>query len=340
MTPVFESPDVRLLVVAPNWLGDAVMAMPAVQVLRERLHPVARLDVAAKPGPSTLWRLHEAPAAVWALSPRIADLTDAVRGLRTEAFTHAIFLPNSFRSALAPTLAGIPFRRGTASQGRRLLINDPVDLSACAPRHQQWEMAALLLPGGLPDSLPSPRLSPPEDARAEAAQLLQDLPTPRLGLIPGAARGPSKRWPPERFRAVAEAWLAETRGSVCWLGTPEDAALCDELNQNLGPRARSFAGKSPLPLFAALLEALDAVCANDSGGMHLAAALGTPVIAIFGLTDPAKTGPLHPRAVVVQAPGTRQRNIARDSAAARLALEAVSVSAVLEHVLAIPQTDR
>ncbi|MCC5846301.1 MAG: lipopolysaccharide heptosyltransferase II [Verrucomicrobia bacterium] len=332
-----NNPGTRVLVIGPNWLGDGVMAMPALQVLRERLHPEAALDLGVKPGQAGLWAMHNALGKLLPLPPATRNLPENIRSLTSGGYTHVIFIPNSFRSALAPTLAGIPVRRGTAAQGRRLLINDPVTPDTRPDRHQQWENLDLLLPDTPPASLPPPHLTAPAQAAADVRALIQNAPRPRLALIPGAARGPSKRWPAERFLAVARAWIEEKQGSALWLGTPDDAALCEDLHRQLpGANSMNLAGKTKLPEFAALLQESDRVVANDSGGMHLAAALGTPVVAIFGLTSPLKTGPLHPAAVVVQNADTFDRAVARDSAAARAALEAVSAREVIEHVLAIP----
>jgi len=333
---VWNSPETRILVIGPNWLGDGIMAMPALQVLRERLHARAVLDVGVKPGQAGLWRMNAAPGEVLILTPAVAALRANIQLLKERAYTHAVILPNSFRSALAPFLAGIPARRGTAGQLRRLLISDPVRLSGDESEHQQWENAELLL-GDLPAALPAPRLLAPAAARERAAALLQETPGPHLALIPGAARGPSKRWPGERFAAVAAGWNRETGGSVIWLGTGEDQALCLSLAKDLPPsHSLLLAGKTGMDLFAALLQAVRGVVANDSGGMHLAAALGTPVAAIFGLTNPRKTGPLHPAAAVFQHADKGSRAIARDSDAARMALEAVTADEVLERVLAFP----
>lgn len=336
-----NSPDTRLLVVAPNWLGDGIMAMPALQVLRERLHPEAALHLAAKPGQIPLWSMHAAPARLHPLPPDTRHLPRNTRTLAAEHYTHAILLPNSFRSALAPALARIPHRRGTASQLRQLLINDPVTPDTRPDRHQQWENLDLLLPSPHPRTLPPPRLTPPPNALTPLLPALDPLPAPRLALIPGAARGPSKRWPADRFLAVARAWIHHTNGAVLWLGTPDDLPLCTALHQQLPPaHSLSLAGQTKLPQFAALLHHADLVLANDSGGMHLAAALNTPVVAIFGLTSPLKTGPLHPDAAVLQHARTFDRAIARNSAAARAALEAVTPAEVIQRVLAFPPASR
>lgn len=332
---VLSSPNARLLIVGPNWLGDGIMAMPAIQVLRDRLHPDAVLDIAVKPGQTGLWHMHPAPGQVHALPPATREVPRAARRLRERNYTGVFLVPNSFRSALVPRLAGIPWRRGTATELRALLVNDPVRPDTRFDRHQRWEVADILLPEPPPD-LPPPVLHPPAIALAQARERLAALPPPRLALIPGTARGPSKQWPADRFLEVARGWTDTTGGATLWLGTGADKALCDTLrDQSETGASLSLAGKTDLPLFTALLREVDAVVANDSGGMHLAAAVGTPVAAIFGITNPLKTGPIHPRAAVFQRSQTRERAVARDSAAARAALAAVNADEVLERVLAM-----
>lgn len=330
----WNNPDARVLVVAPNWLGDGVMAMPALRALRERLHPDAGLEVLARASQAGLWAMHPDVGGIRILDSRARDLARETRSLRRERPTHAILLPHSFRSGLLPFLAGVPHRRGT-SRGRGPLVNDAVDLAPAGPRHQQWENAWLMLGDECPDTLPAPGLVPPEEAVDETLDWIADLPRPRLAAIPGAARGPSKQWPADRFLEVARAWLRETGGSVLWLGAPADRALCEEQARRGGGASRSLAGETDLRQFTALLSLADAVVANDSGGMHLAAAAGTPVVAVFGRTDPDKTGPLHPDAVVVRAVGPADRAVGRDDKSARRALASIEVERVREPVLAI-----
>lgn len=332
---VLNNSETRLLVVAPNWLGDGIMAMPAVQCLRGRLHPGAELLVAARPGQCGLWEMQPAVSRIIPLPATNRELFSTASALKKLHCTAAVILPHSFRSALLTALAGIPCRRGTVIQfGRHFLIQDPVDLSGQANLHQQWEIARLLLPGTLPDSLPAPSLQAPAEASLQAQKLLSALPRPLLGCIPGAARGPSKQWPGERFQAVAEEWIQKTGGGVCWLGTPADAELCGKLNAACGAQGLSLAGKTSLKTFAALLAVMDRALVNDSGGMHLAAAMGTSLVALFGTTDPSKTGPLSEKAVVLQQSEIRKREISRNSREAGEALARIRVERVLEAVLA------
>lgn len=324
-----------VFVVAPNWLGDGIMAMPALQLLKQNLPEGSTVEVVCKPGQYSLWGMNP-HVDEFSAFPDISFVKKAaMRVWHHEQFTRAYILPNSFRSAWIPARLQIPHRRGTAFQfGRKMLITDPVSLHDLADRHQQWEMARILLGDPLPEVLPYPELQAPERALESCTPLLAPLPRPLLGLIPGAARGPSKQWPGERFQSVARSWITETGGSVCWMGTPADTGLCEQLNAPLGDRGLVLAGKTDLQEFAGSLALSDVVLANDSGGMHLAAALGTPVVGIFGITDPARTGPLSPRATVLQHSEHRNRKVPRDCPEAREALAAVTAAEASEAVLA------
>ncbi len=324
----------RLLLVSPNWIGDAVMAMPAVQSWRAA-HPRAHLTVLARGAVATLWQLHTAPNKV--LAYQREAWRAAARAARDGGFTEACLLPNSFRTALLVARAGIPCRRGAPGHLRRWLLHRVVDPQSVPQgrRHQCWENAELLMPDAVPEALPHPSLTLPPSAVEEAAALLAGLPRPLLAVMPGAARGPSKRWPVAHFLAVAHRWQGQESGGVVLLGGPEDATACREMAVALGAGARSLAGSTSLAVWAALLAAADAAVANDSGGTHLAAALGTPTAAVFGMTDPEVTGPLGPRVCVVQAPGRRSRAVARHSHEAEKRLAAVSAEQVYEAMVCL-----
>lgn len=311
-----------VLIVSPNWLGDAVMAMPAVYRFR-REHPQARIVVLAKPGAAALWRMHVVPDEVVELQSGNAATFAAARSLRPQKFDQAIILPNSFRSALIPFLAGIPKRRGTASQLRGLMINDRVSfvsLKQTEAVHQSRECFQIVC--GSPDGDCSDTgFRPPKPA------LLADLDAGSddiwVGVIPGAARGASKRWP---FFAEAANHVLRERPDVRFViaGSPGESALCAKVAEAIGERAVSVAGRTNLTEFSALLGGCRLVMCNDSGGMHLASAAGVPVVAVFGVTDPATTGPIGANAVVVRADGVHgSRKVPRQSAAAEAALASI-----------------
>jgi heptosyltransferase-2 len=323
----------RLLLVGLNWIGDTLMALPAVQVLRRR-HPEAHLAVLVKPGLVGLWKLHGAPDEILTYTNGVGAAFRAARQIRAGRFDRVYVLPHSIRSALVPFLAGVPDRRGLPGWGRRWLLHEVIRPDRGPGRlHQGFEYADLLAPGERLRVLEAPQLILPAQALAEAESLIGAPPRRWLAVLPGAARGPAKRWPAGHFARVAERWIAETGGSVLLLGGREDAAVCDELAAGLGPRAHSLAGRTTLPVWAAALKLADVVLANDSGGMHLAAAVGTPVVAVFGMTDPGQTGPLGSRTRIVQDEGARRRDVARDSEEAQKRLAAISPERVYEALL-------
>lgn len=156
-------------------------------------------------------------------------------------------------------------------------------------------------------------------------------------LMPGAARGESKMWPLEHFESLARKMLDRTHLSIVFAGGPGDAPACEELAAKLGDRASSVAGQTTLKEWAALLKQANVAVANDSGGMHLAGAAGVPVVGIYGITDPDKTGPLARRFKVVQNSAIKSRDISRDSEKAKDALASITpdqVFAAVQNLLA------
>ena len=305
----------RILLRSVNWLGDAVMTMPAIQRLKQA-HPQAALAVLTGPKLADLWRLHPDVSEVIVHEPSNCplDLLRQVRELRQGRFDAAIVFPNSWRSALPVWLAGIPRRIGFSGHARAWMLTDRLDESAdyrtkpvmtpqairrygsgapaAAERpvfkhqvHRHLELAARL---GAEATPCAPRLqvgAPPADAL-----LPQDKPL--LALNAGAEYGPAKRWPLERFIAAAKAVVE--RHHVRWviLGGPKETGLGDQIASALGePHAINLAGKTTLLGLCHALAQCRLLLTNDSGPMHLAAALGKPVVAIFGSTEPALTGP-------------------------------------------------
>lgn len=277
------------LVIAPNWIGDAVMSLPVLRALK-RNAPTRRLAVLARSGPAAIYRAEGSADEVRVAPGLLAGARAAARG----GFGEAWLLPNSFRAALVPFLARVPERIGYASDGRAQLLTQalPPPPRTC---HQLRDYDPLLESRGIePDDAP-PRLAiPPESAeRAREALARAGLPPdgPLVLLAPGAAFGWTKRWPADRFGRLGR--LLAKRGLPCALVIgPGEEALAEE--------ARLAAGGGNLPALGADLDPIGVaalaararvVVSNDSGPMHLAAAVGTPVVAIFGPTDPGRTGP-------------------------------------------------
>ncbi len=319
-----------ILVVGVNWLGDGCMTMPALQVFRQR-HPQARLTMLVKPPLTALWQLHPAVDAILTLKPGNAGLWQTAAAVRSGHFDTAYIFPNSWRSALVPFLAGIPERIGTGGHSRGILLTRRVRLSpSTRAGHQQWEYVDILQLADVA-ALPAPALALPlpDAVPSPASGRL-----PVIGLIPGAARGSSKQWPEAHFIAAARLIRKARACRFTIFGTAAEAPVCNRLAAALQPDAETLAGRTTLAQLAAALAACDTVICNDSGGMHLAAAAGTPVVAIYGLTDPDKTGPLGSGHQCIQSePRNASRDIARHDPRAAQALYRIAPGQVAGAVL-------
>lgn len=331
----------RILVVGVNWIGDCVMAMPALAGLRQAC-PDAHLALLVKKGLVPLWHLDPHIDSVGEFGVGWNGTWSTVRTVRKGAFDAALILPHSFRSALVPWLAGVRVRRGTPGHQRDWMLTECVSGGTYADRpHQAWEYMALT--GVTGDILPEPPyLTVPPDLLEKASTRMGGAAgsvsgpgaVPRVGLFPGAARGPSKRWPEEHFVALGRELVQATGGKVLVLGGASEAELCGRVARAIGAAACSLGGQTSLPELVAILACCDVVVANDSGGMHLAAAAGARVVGIFGLTDPARTGPLGRCARVVVPEGvTGHRDIPRESAQAEAVLRGIAPATVLKVVM-------
>jgi heptosyltransferase-2 len=325
----------RILVCGVNWIGDSVMSMPALQAFR-RLHPDAEITLLVKPAVRALWELHSTPDRLLVLEPGLKGVWRTARRLRSLRFQAAYILPHSFRSALVPFLAGIPERVGMPGHGRDWMLTRrlPPRQVAGSP-HQSYEYLELLAPEQAGQPVEPPALRIPDAVCRKMANRLAGFPRPRIGLIPGAARGPSKQWPAGHYVELGRRLAAARPCGLLVFGAPAEAPVCEEVASRIGPAALSLAGKVTVAEWAALLAQCDVVVANDSGGMHVAAAAGAGVVALFGHTDPARTGPLGARCRIVQESDVRDRDIARDSRKARQALAAIRPERVQREVQAL-----
>jgi heptosyltransferase-2 len=281
-----------MVVLTPNWLGDGVMALPALAAVRRHLG-AATLVVAARPSTAALFRMVPGVDRVLPLdaSSRRAD-AEALAQIKADC---ALLLPNSFGSAWAARRAGIPERWGFASDFRRPLLTKAVR----QPRgrmHQSEYYLALVSALGMTPIGEVPRIVVPEEARRRASDLLARHGIgddgALVGMAPGAAYGGAKQWPPERFGRLARL-LHERRKTVSVLvGSRADRATGDQIAP--GPHVVDLIGQTDLPVLAGVMARSRAFVSNDSGAMHMAAAVGLPVTAIFGATDERATAPLGP----------------------------------------------
>jgi heptosyltransferase-2 len=287
----------RSLVIAPQWIGDAVMSEPLLARLAARGE---HLTVAALP-----W-----VAPVYRAMPQVADVVElpfAHRRLDWSArrriaagwhgrFDVAYVLPNSIKSALLPWLAPIPVRIGYHGEGRYLLLNRSLPNPPGRPPMVAFYSA---LAGAPASEAERPRLRF-EAAVIDAATLAAGLERGAYWVFaPGAEYGPAKRWPASHYAELARSLHASSALPVVLLGSGSEAALCEEIAAAAPDACRVLAGKVPLLEAMALIAGARGLVSNDSGLMHVAAAFGLPQVAVFGSTSPAHTPPLNPRARVL-----------------------------------------
>ncbi len=330
------APTENILVRGLNWLGDAVMSTPALIRLRQA-RPRARITLLSPEKLGGLWARQPFVDQVLTFSSS-ENPWQIGRRLRKESFTAGLIFPNSIRSALELWLAGVPERAGAARAGRSLLLTMAVPpLPGATPMRKRppGEIRRRIQSGGGPALYPvtahhvrhylhlaaalgaSPEPVAPllcvsgeemEEARGKFA-LPPAAGRPWFGLNPGAEYGPAKRWPADRFVAAALALREKTRCRWVLFGGADDRALAETIAGDIaratGEPPLNLAGKTSLCELAAVLKICDLVLTNDTGPMHLAAAVGAPVTAVFGSTSPELTGPVfskRARVVRGQAP--------------------------------------
>src|SRR3990170_3148266 len=321
----------KILVVLPNWIGDAVMSLPALYSLREKF-PFATITIIGLPHISELF--YESPYAdeisvykkdspftkgglrgIW----RTAGVIATGFSLWPEKFDLALLLPNSFRSALLVRLAGIPLRCGYNRDGRGFLLTMPIRLTPQIKKVHQVEYYLHLARSILTFN---PPISPfnkggnrgiggmrallflSKDEIRQAKETLGKYQiTPEdllIGINPGATYGSSKRWYPERFSQVAGALVQKYHAKIILFGGPGERGIAEEIIRASAPSLLNMAGQTTIRGLMALLSQCRLLITNDSGPMHIAAALGVPVAAIFGSTDPTITAPAGSRHVVIK----------------------------------------
>jgi heptosyltransferase-2 len=296
----------NVLVVGPSWVGDMVIAQSLFQILCQQMHDVQLSVLAPNWSLPLLGRMPEVAAVI--ASPfehgrlSLRQRFQLAHQLRTKHFDQAIVLPRSFKSALVPFLAGIPLRTGFLGEKRYGLLNDIRRINQTElPRTVQHFVQLGLPRGSAPEiSPPLPRLVAHPHAAAGILDRLGIQPSkkPVLVICPGAAFGPAKRWPPAYFAQIAQQQLL--RGWQVWLiGSQEDARITTEISGTESPHLYNLVGRTRLEDVVDLLSVASCVISNDSGLMHVAAAVDTPVIALFGSTSPKINPPLSPRATIL-----------------------------------------
>ena len=298
----------KILVRAPNWVGDAVMAIPALEAIRTFAPGRRNFDSGAPGGRGLVFRTTVRGSHHW--NTIIAGGITAgwagralIRELRGEKFDCAVLLQNAFEAAWLAWRAGIPERIGYARDARRRLLT-----KRCAraprpgeiPRSRVALLSGIAAPRGLdrvsrgnrPDSIADSQSSRARPRKQRYGKPARRIGAWRCAIAPGASYGAAKCWPPERFAALADRLISECDADVIFFGTPERKKLPREFARAMKSRAISLVGETSMRDLAALFSACSIFIGNDSGAMHVAAAAGLPVIGIFGSTDPEGTAPV------------------------------------------------
>jgi lipopolysaccharide heptosyltransferase II len=295
----------RILIVGPAWIGDMVMAQSLFIALKQRL-PDSEIDVLAPPWSKPLLaRMPQLRSSIlmplghgdfgWGARRRLGRLLSG-------RYDWAMVLPRSWKSALVPFLAGIPRRTGYRGEWRYGLINDmrPLDKDKLTQTVQRYVALGLEHDAPLPpEDIPKPQLQVnPKNQSAQLQRLALNRDAPIVALMPGAEYGPTKRWPVERYGELAKKVLA--CGKQVWVfGSAREQSLGEEITHIAGERVVNLCGSTRLEDVVDLLSLAETAVTNDSGLMHMAAAVGVKLVVIYGSSTPDYTPPLSDKAQIV-----------------------------------------
>jgi heptosyltransferase-2 len=304
---------VKLLIRATNWVGDAIMALPALRAVRKRF-PEAEIAILALPYVADIYRGQGIADELIGYDRKgehagFRGRERLIAELRSKKFTTALLLQNAFDAAWIAWRAGVPERIGYNRDGRGLLLTKPIRTPRAGeiPAHETFYYLELVKRAGWIDAIPDASgisLLVTEEQSRRAEEKLQRLGSQRgalrIAVGAGAAYGSAKCWPPERFAAAINQLLKARGAEVILFGTPGEAAVSAAIQAGLQQAALDLTGKTEIAELPALLSRCTAFVGNDSGAMHVAAAVGLQVVAVFGPTDPHGTAPVTPRCSIVQ----------------------------------------
>ena len=303
----------KILIRATNWVGDAIMALPALRAVRKRF-PDAEIAIVGRPYVGDIYRDQGICDQLIPYDPKglhagFSGRERLAAQLRAQKFDVALLLQNAFDAAWLAWRANIPERIGYARDGRSFLLTKAVPLPQHGevPAHEKFYYLELLRRSGWSDSVLDETfigLSVPEEKRRSADEHLCKSGVRqgalRIAIGVGASYGSAKCWPPPRFAEVANRLQSETDADVILFGTAAEASVSTAISAEMRRPPVDLTGKTAIADLSALLSQCHLFIGNDSGAMHVAAAVGLPIVAVFGPTDPDGTAPVTPRCSIVQ----------------------------------------
>ena len=302
----------KILIRATNWVGDAIMALPALRAVRSKF-PEAEIAVLARPYVADMYREQEICNELIAYDSRkhagFLGRERLAAELRAQKFDVAVLLQNAFDAAWLAWRAGIPERIGYARDGRSFLLTKPIPVPKMGeiPPHEKFYYLELLHRAGWIDSLPDESqiaLNVSESSRRGAEEFLSQFGARsnalRIAIGAGASYGSAKCWLPSRFAELANRLQSENDADVILFGTAAEAAVTRAISSEMRRPPIDLTDKTSIAQLPALLAQCHLFIGNDSGAMHLAAGVDLPVVAVFGPTDPYGTAPVTPRCTIVQ----------------------------------------
>jgi heptosyltransferase-2 len=299
----------RILIRSTNWVGDVVMTLPALQAVRDNFRDSA-ITILARPWVMPLFEHHPAVDSVMAIrkkkgySETARELLGVAREIRRDGCDMAILFPNSFEAALIAWLSGIGIRIGYRTDGRGFLLTHGINRTPEIRHvHHVEYYLGLLRTMGWKTSSSDPRVFVAPEYLKRAGNLLEQCGINRgdyvVGIGPGAVYGEAKRWPAERFAVIGDWAVRKWNARVLVLGSQGEREICQKVCEAMEKPAVNLCGRTTLGEAMGVIRQCGLFVTNDSGLMHVAAALGAPTVAVFGSTDPTATGPRGPRTRIV-----------------------------------------
>jgi len=337
----------RVVVRGTNWVGDSVMTVPALRALR-RVLPDAHITLVIRPGTKGIFSEADFIDDVLVYDRKgVLSVFGQVREWKRRKFDLAVLFQNAFEAALIPFLAGVPVRLGYATESRQALLTHPLTLPDWrSSRHEVFYYLYLVTAleqmlfgrSDVCETEPDSSIAISESRKTEATELLRTYGVSEaesvVAICPGSINSRAKRWPSERFAALADR-LIETRRRVLLIGSKDELDVSEDVVRQMRNEPVVLTGKTSLDQITAVLDRADLIVTNDTGPAHIGAALGRPTIVIFGPTNPLTTRPFAPDAEILRNPPDCAPCMLRDCPIDHRCMTAITVDEVFERAHAL-----